>query len=178
MTRRPATPRRQQTTVLLVGEGHAEVTWLAHLKQLYVTRGNGVSVSIKNARGKGAGHVIDFAIRQKRNAAYDRVLAVLDTDVDWGPHEQARAHAERVAVIPSLPCLEAMLLGLHAFTREGLSSTQWKKEFYARFGAAADEPSVYAEHFGRSVVQSGRVRIKTLDQLLEAMEKPGRRHRK
>lgn len=177
MTRRPTT-RRQQTTVLLVGEGHAEVTWLEHLKQLYVTRGNGVAVSIKNARGKGAAHVIDFAIRQKRNAAYDRVLAVLDTDADWSPHEQARARAEHVIVIPSSPCLEAMLLGLHAFTQLGWSSAQWKREFYARFGASADEPSVYAEHFGRSVVQSTRVRIKTLDQLLKAMEKPGGRHRK
>ena len=69
--------------LLLVGEGDAEVQLIQHLKRLYVERGSGIVVTIKNARGKGAGHVVDFAYRQSRNAAYDAKAALLDTDTDW-----------------------------------------------------------------------------------------------
>lgn len=77
-------PHRRQVarTVLVVGEGDAEVLFLQHLKALYVQRGSGVVVTIKNARGKGAANVVDFAARQSRNAAYDLVVALLDTDSD------------------------------------------------------------------------------------------------
>gem|GEM_PF-2578925 len=40
-------------TLLIVGEGRHEEAFLNHLKQLYVPRGCGLSVTIKNARGKG-----------------------------------------------------------------------------------------------------------------------------
>ncbi|MEI2642189.1 MAG: hypothetical protein V9G10_07610 [Candidatus Nanopelagicales bacterium] len=43
----------------VVGEGDAEVLFMQHLKSLYVQRGSGVVVTIKNARGKGAAHVVD-----------------------------------------------------------------------------------------------------------------------
>jgi hypothetical protein len=51
-------PRRVLRTVLLVGEGASEVLFLEHLKRLYHQRGSGLAIAIKNAHGKGAGHVI------------------------------------------------------------------------------------------------------------------------
>ena len=69
LSKRPV-PRRQRFTILLVGEGHAEVALLTHLKGLYASRGSGVAISIRNARGKGAAYVVNYAIRQTRNAAY------------------------------------------------------------------------------------------------------------
>lgn len=49
-----AVSRQVARTVLLVGEGDAEVQFMQHLKGMYVQRGSGVVVTIKNARGKGA----------------------------------------------------------------------------------------------------------------------------
>ena len=48
---------KAQRTLLIVGEGRHEEAFLNYLKQLYVPRGCGLSVTIKNARGKGALHV-------------------------------------------------------------------------------------------------------------------------
>jgi hypothetical protein len=73
-----AASRRVVRTVLLAGEGDSEVLFLQHLKRIYVQRGSGVVVTIKNARGKGAGHVVDFADRQPRNAAYEVKVVLLE----------------------------------------------------------------------------------------------------
>jgi len=74
---------KAQRTLLIVGEGRHEVAFLNHLKHLYVPRGCGLSVTIKNARGKGALHVINWTARQIANVDYDAVAALLDTDSDW-----------------------------------------------------------------------------------------------
>lgn len=58
--RRNPKPRQVARTVLLVGEGDAEVQFMQHLKGMYVQRGSGVVVTVKNARGKGEAHVVDF----------------------------------------------------------------------------------------------------------------------
>ncbi|WP_348753881.1 hypothetical protein [uncultured Aquincola sp.] len=75
--------RAQRRTVLLVGEGLAEQVFLGHLRALYVARGS-KSVTVKNAKGKGGAHVLDYPVRQARQADYDEVAAVLDTDTQWG----------------------------------------------------------------------------------------------
>jgi hypothetical protein len=86
---------KAQRTLLIVGEGYHEEAFLNHVKQLYAPRGCGLSVSIKNARGKGAKHVVDWAIRQAANTAYDSVAAMLDTDQDWSPAVEKQARAKK-----------------------------------------------------------------------------------
>lgn len=81
---RQAIRRQAARTLLLVGEGDAEEMFLRHLKGLFVVRGSGLSVTIKNARGKGAAHVVDFAHRHSLNAAFDEVAALLDADFTHG----------------------------------------------------------------------------------------------
>lgn len=49
-------------TLLIVGEGYGEVAFLNHIKQFPGACGNGVKITIKNARGKGAGNVVDYAM--------------------------------------------------------------------------------------------------------------------
>jgi hypothetical protein len=51
---------KAQRTLLLVGEGYHEEAFLSHVKQIYAPRGCGLAVTIKNAHGKGAMHVIDW----------------------------------------------------------------------------------------------------------------------
>lgn len=152
--------------MLLVGEGDSEVQWLQHVKSLYVVRGCGLAVTIKNARGKGAAHVVDVAIRQSLNAAFDAKAALLDTDTDWNERTEATARKNKVQVIAAEPCLEGFLLMLHGGPVHGRSSAQLKRDFLERFGANATQVDVYAKHFGKNFLDAGRVRIPQLEQLL------------
>lgn len=162
-----AGPRRQVArTVLLVGEGDSEVAWLQHLKSIYVQRGSGVAVTIKNARGKGAAHVVDVAIRQSRNAAFDTKVVLLDTDTDWTDKTHATARKAKVLVVPADPCLEAWLLAVHAYPIYGKTSAQLKQEFAARFGAAATDPKVFERHFPHAVLEVERLRLPALAELI------------
>ena len=72
--------RHAKRTVLIVGEGYSEVAFLEHLKSLNVERGRGISVKIGNTRGKGPDHVLDNAIRQSNNGAYDAIAVLMDTE--------------------------------------------------------------------------------------------------
>ena len=168
LSKRPV-PRRQRFTILLVGEGHAEVALLTHLKGLYASRGSGVAVSIRNARGKGAAYVVNYAIRQTRNAAYDRVVTLLDADTDWNSAVRSKAARAHIEVIACAPCLEVLLLHVRdEAVRDGLTSVQIKQQFKARFGAPAHEPHIYPEHFGRQYLDHARHRLGELDRLLRA----------
>jgi len=162
---KPFVRRQAARTVLLVGEGDAEVVFLRHLKTLYVQRGSGVAVTIKNAQGKGAAHVVDFARRQSNNAAYDVVAALLDTDTDWNDKTRAAAREARVHPVRSEPCLEAVLLGICREPVEGRTAHQLKKDFADRFGAAASQ-AVVARHFPREVVEAAKDRVEVLQGLL------------
>ena len=95
--------RYEQRTVLLVGEGYAEVAFIEHLKTLYVSRGCGLALTVKNARGKGALHVVDVAIRQSRNAAFDVRAVLLDTDTDWNEKTQAWPARQKCRWCPVVP---------------------------------------------------------------------------
>lgn len=77
---------KAQGTLLIVGEGYHEEAFLSHVKQIYAPRGCGLAVTIKNARGKGAMHVVDWTIKQIANAQFDIVAAMLDTDEGWSPN--------------------------------------------------------------------------------------------
>ena len=166
----PGWRRRVARTVLLVGEGGAEEQFLRHVKALYVRRGSGVVVTIKNARGKGAIHVIDVAIRLSRNAEYDVRAALLDTDTDWNDKARATARKGRINVLPADPCLEALLLQIHRHPTAGRSTAQLKQDFAAHFGTGASATDVYHRHFTIDVLHEARSRLPLLEQLLTLME--------
>ena len=106
----PRKERAARHTILLVGEGATDSAFLKHIKSLYISRGSGVSAKIRNAHGKGPDHVVDYAIRQCRNAAYDRVVALLDTDLEMSTAVRRRARSQKIQIIKAEPCLEGMLL--------------------------------------------------------------------
>lgn len=132
--------RKVARTVLLVGEGDAEELLLRHLKALFVHRGSGLAVTIKNARGKGAQHVVDFALRQSRNAEYDEALALFDTDAAWTEQVRANARRGKVQLLPCEPCLEALLLQAFGHKTDGFTSQQLKHKFLGVFGRPAHNP--------------------------------------
>lgn len=157
---------KAQLTLLIVGEGYDEVAFLHHLKQLYVPRGCGLSVTIKNARGKGALHVIEWTGGQIANADYDTVAALLDTDTGWDAKAEKLARRKKILVLKSEPCFEAMMLRLISKPVVGDAHTL-KKQFAPFVKNDATQREHYALHFGPDCLQAGRGKEPALNELLK-----------
>jgi hypothetical protein len=162
-------PRRVLRTILLVGEGASEVLFLEHLKRLYHQRGSGLAISIKNANGKGAGHVIDFAIRQSRNAAYDTKIALFDTDADWTDAVRKSARINKVQTLSCEPCFESVLLTIHQKPVIDRTTAQLKTSFATQFGVAASNVAML-QYFPKELLDNARLSVDTLNKLLEVMQ--------
>jgi hypothetical protein len=156
-------------TLLLVGEGDAEVAFLGLLKALYVHRGSGVAVTIKNAHGKGAENVIDVARRQCQNKGFDAVAALFDTDVGW--NDGTRKTAKRHGIFPLLctPCLEALLLGIAGVPIEGLNTDQLKNRFKHHFGCDASALPM-PQHFNQALIEQKASDFPTLANLVHLLK--------
>lgn len=161
--------RAQKQTLLLVGEGYDEEAFLKYLKSQLVGREVGLEVKIKNAKGKGAKHVIDWTIRQAKQADYDRVAALLDTDTNWTPAVQKKAKVEKIIVLPSEPCFEAMLLRLIGVTPE-IDTKKLKKQFEPYVNGVSTVPENYAVHFSPDKLKNKRDLEKTIDELLKLLK--------
>lgn len=157
---------KAQRTLLIVGEGRHEEAFLNHLKQLYVPRGCGLSVTIKNARGKGALHVIKWTAGQVANAEYDAVAALLDTDTDWNVKTKKLAKTNKIQVLKSEPCFEAMMLRLIGKTPIG-DAHALKRLFAPFVNNDATQRDHYALNFGSECIQAGRAKEPTIDALLK-----------
>lgn len=160
--------RAARHTVLLVGEGTTEQAFLRHIKSLYISRGCGVSVTICNAHGKGPDHVVDYAIRQCRNAAYDRVVALLDTDLEMSAVVRRRARSKRIQVIESTPCIEGLLLkilGEHV----PATSSQCKARCGGVLPSRMMLPEDYRVHFPRNILDGRRADVTELTELLDCL---------
>jgi hypothetical protein len=142
-----------QQTLLIVGEGRHDEAFLRHVKSVFVTRGCGLEVTIKNAKGKGARHVIDHTIRQSSNVDYDTVAALFDTDQDWSDQVAALAKRKRIKMLKSEPCLEAMLLRALNLNCTGNSSQLKNRLAKLLAGDAADSES-YSRCFTRNVLEN------------------------
>ncbi|MBZ0090706.1 MAG: hypothetical protein K8F27_00575 [Sulfuricellaceae bacterium] len=157
---------KAQRTLLIVGEGADEVAFLNHVKQLYVSRGCGLSVKIKNAQGKGAKHVIEWTGRQIAIAAYDGVAALLDTDTDWSPGVEKLAKKKKIRVLKSEPCFEALMLRMLETNPNGDAQTL-KQRFAPFVNNDATKSQNYATHFSAEHLQAGRLHEPTIDALLK-----------
>ena len=161
-------PRQIRRTVLIVGEGLAEVEFLTHLRALYTAGQQGCRITLKNARGRGAGHVVKHAIAQRAQATYDRAAAMLDTDTDWTLATQTLARRNSITVLACDPCLEAWLLRLAGqHLRAGIVSADAKARFATVFGGAAHDNGVIARHFTRKVLDTAATHDPLLSELFE-----------
>ncbi len=143
--------------------------FLKHLASLYQQRRSGLRITIKNARGKGAAHVVDVAIRQARNADYDKRAVLLDTDVGWNQATEKLARQSKIQVLTSTPCLESLLLEIHRQPVDNRNSTQLKTAFLFEFGRPASDERVYAEHFSRERIEAAIERIPVLQSLVATL---------
>jgi len=152
-------------TLLLVGEGDTEVAFLHHVRSIYAPRGCGLRVSVKNAHGKGAKHVIEWTAKQRGIADFDTVATLLDTDQDWSDAVAKKAKAARIVVLKSEPLFEAMMLRVL-----GQCDTGDSKTLKARFAAFANNDPLRAENyganFGRECLESKQAAEPTIAALL------------
>ena len=156
---------RTYRTLLLVGEGRTEEAFLQHVKSLYAPRGCGLSVKVKNARGKGAWHVVEWTSRQLAIARYDAVAVLFDTDKDWSESVARRARAARIKVLKSEPYFEAMMLRLLNQSDVG-DSKALKGRFAPFVRNDALRAGNYADHFGKDFLEAQRGREAAIDALL------------
>lgn len=153
-----------QKTLLIVGEGRHDEAFLNHIKRLPGAHGQGVRITIKNARGKGALNVIDYAAKLSRNFGYDHVAALFDTDTDWSPKAAKKAKQEKIQVLLADPCLEAMLL--RAIGKVPGPPHQLKAQFAPYVGNDPCTPASYATHFDIAALQLARASEQTIHELL------------
>lgn len=169
MIRRQTFPKRTvQTTVLVVGEGDTEKAFLDYLKSLYVTRGCGVSVTIRNAHGKGPMNVVDTAIRQSRIGGYKVVAVLMDTDLQWTDDVVKLARKHRLCLIGATPCTDGLLLQiLGAQVPE--QSPRCKVALHARMHRKPFVKEAYLQDFSKQLLDEKSVDIPSLKKLLELM---------
>jgi hypothetical protein len=160
--------RPQRHTLLIVHEGYAEGSLLAHLKTLYVSRSSTLALTMQNARGGGGRHVLDHALRVRRRTTFDEVAILTDTDQDWDDAQRERARAGRILALESSPCLEAWLLGVHRHAVPA-NGAQIKRDFERFHGGPAHDPRVYPRHFPKDTLDNARARLSTLDQILRLL---------
>lgn len=92
---------------------------------------------------------------------------LLDTDTDWNTKVEKLAKQKKIQVLPSEPCLEAMLL--RVIGKPTVGGKDLKKQFdpYVRNDGTRRED--YEEHFGPAVLQGARHREPTIDRLLSLL---------
>ena len=157
---------KAQRTLLIVGEGYHEEAFLHHVKKLYAPRRCGLAVTIKNARGKGAKHVIDHTIRQIANAKFDAVASMFDTDTDWSSALEKRARQKKIQLLPSGPCFDALMLRLLGVNPQG--DTRALKRLLAPYlNNDPTRPENYQRYFDQERLERGRVNEPTIDTLLK-----------
>jgi hypothetical protein len=157
---------KAQRTLLIVGEGYHEEAFLKHIKQLLVPRGCGLQVKVKNARGKGAQHVIEWTGRQAASHGYDVVAALLDTDTDWNSSVARLAKKKKIQVFASAPCFEAMLLRALGDVPVG-NGKALKKQLAPYVNNDATRYENYAGSFNVARLQAARILEPTIDDLLK-----------
>jgi len=126
-----------------------------------------VGVTIRNAHGKGPDHVVDYAIRQCRNAAYDRVVVLLDTDLEMSAVVRRRARTKKVKIIGSTPCIEGLLLkilGEHV----PATSAECKERCGGALPARLMLPEGYLKCFPKRLLEGRRAEVAELAELLNS----------
>lgn len=162
--------RTQRVTLLAVGEGDSEEAFLKYLRSLYCADHAGVNVTVRNAHGKGPGNVVSTAIGHMRNRAFDRALALMDTDLAWNKKDREAARKAGLSLMGSVPCLEGLLLKILGRPVPE-SSAQCKAAITQALQADLTEISSYAKHFPKNLLDQARAQhVPELQALVDLFE--------
>lgn len=166
--------RVTNTTILLVVEGYTEEAFVKHLKQLYMPRGGGVSLTVKNARGQGPLGVADALCSACRIASFDYHAALLDSDIELCP-KSTRLFTERdTELFISVPAIEATLLGLQGERiRERITTAECKQVLGKLLPGDSCDGRYYERNFDKALIDARRADVGLVDSLLNYMANPG-----
>ncbi len=98
-------------TVLVVVEGDTEFAFCRHLKA-HLSRGKGIEIHIHNAHGGAPTKIVEFAKQRAKQASYDDVVIVFDTDLALTPTGKRSAESIKAKLFRFTPCIEAWFLNL------------------------------------------------------------------
>jgi hypothetical protein len=128
--------RTAKRTLLWLGEGKAEKTFLQHLKRCFLSRDGNVAVKVENAFGGSPQSIIECAKKHIRTTGYDCVLVLLDTDREWPKNIKSKYKKSSLLLVGSKPCLEGLYLKIlnhTGFSPEAHNTDECKDEFYKHF---------------------------------------------
>lgn len=148
-------------------EGFADKAFVEHLKSIYNTRGCGVRVKIKNAKGKGSNSVVRQVINEQ--AAYDSRAAFFDSDIPLTQTLRKRSNQKKISCIQSTPCLEGFLLAILG-RRVPRTSKECKTEFAAILDGADPYKKESYGMFDKPLLEAQRSSLRELDLLLKLLE--------
>lgn len=154
-------------TLLLVGEGDDEKAFTGHACSIYVTRGCGVSVKLRNAYGRGPENILRAAIRAE--GSFDRRAVLLDTDVPWTAEVRATAARHKIHMIGSTPCLDGLILRALS-ERVPVGSKACKEALSRIWPRGISDARTLERSLTREVLEEARLRIPELNMLLRLLE--------
>ena len=158
--------RRPSRTVLLIGEGKTERTFLKHLESLYILRGCGVAATIQSADGGGPKHIVDYAIKQSHLKDFDRRVVLLDTDISIKVVTRNKAIKNNIELVESTPCFEGLLLDI---LNQGVppKNTDCKKQCKQHFTKPLTKIESY-KNLTKKLLEQRRGDVPPLDKLLNS----------
>lgn len=159
--------RKTNQTVLIVGEGDAEIAFLTHLKHLFNARDSGLSCTIRNAHGKGPERILKLPKRLAGSIQYDHLAVFLDTDIPLPNDAWIKVNAPGVEALVSEHCIEFFLLRL--LGESPPHETKACKRLMKQSGMDLLNASWYEARFTKSVLEQQRDRFPTLRRLIEIL---------
>ncbi|HFC91989.1 MAG TPA: RloB domain-containing protein [Leucothrix mucor] len=157
--------RQAKKTVLFIGEGITEQAFLDYLKSIYISRGCGLSVKVQAANGGSPACILDYAIKQTRNRAYDRVAVLLDTDKEWGQKVKQDAKKNKIELIGSAPCIEGLILQLLK-QPVPYASDNCKKQCQKLFKEKLTQKESYAEYLPIEYLDDIKAEFPVMERIL------------
>lgn len=155
-------------TVLIVTEGYTDKAFADHLKSLYVTRGCGISVRVRNAKGKGADNVVGTALGVREG--FDRVLCLFDADLALKKSLRDKARRQQFTLVASSPCIEGLFLDI--LGKPVPATCHDCKQLFSQIIGIADfkDAASYAPIFTKEILENRRTKIPVLNALLSTLE--------
>lgn len=157
--------RRTNNTILIAVEGYTDEAFVRHLKSIYCGRDSLISLSIKNAKGKGPEGIVDAIKSAQRTAQYNLVGALFDGDVPVSAEVDKWLNKNKVSRFISTPAIEATLLSARAI-KPGRNTKECKDIVMNTLVGDATEEAFYTKHFPQPVIERGRMNVACLNDLI------------
>lgn len=165
-----------KSSLLMVGEGATERTFLHYLKSLFWCQNCAHNVKVDNANGgspKDIVHRADLLLSQR---SYSKCMIVLDTDIPWTEITllkgiQKNNSTVKMSVVGSLPCLEGLMLEILEETHPR-NSEECKRQFRKKYihERRLRDQRKYAEVFPKEVIEDASTRIEGLDRIIRFLK--------